>query len=194
MEYTYKYPANVREVNGRRFGHIVVPDEFLSQTQEELVKRLGAPGKTIAVQIEVNASKEYIWEVAASSADVFFSHQPVYAGLSPINSLGSEEGGRYIIHRVIDGTVSDRMGEVIINMPLAQFTVSDIDVADVSVAGLFPSLFSMNIEDHPDDHNKSLILLSYTMLGVAHPWALGILAYQANSIKHHAESANHENE
>ena len=190
MEYTYKYPANVREVNGRRFGHITVPDEFLSQTQEELVKRLGVPGKTIAVQIEVNASKDHIWEVAASSAEVFFSHQPVYAGLSPINSLGSEEGGRYIIHRVIDGTVSDRMGEVIINMPLSQFTVSDIDIADVSVAGLFPSLFSISLEDHPDDPDKTLVVLSYTLLSVAHPWALGILAYQANSIKHHAESAN----
>lgn len=190
MEYTYKYPANVREVNGRRFGHITVPDEFLSQTQEELVKRLGVPGKTIAVQIEVNASKDHIWDVAASSVEAFFSHQPVYAGLSPINSLGSEEGGRYIIHRVIDGTVSDRMGEVIINMHLSQFTVSDIDIADASVAGLFPSLFSISLEDHPDDPDKTLVVLSYTLLSVAHPWALGILAYQANSIKHHAESAN----
>ena len=192
MEYTYKYPANVREVNGRRFGHIIIPEAFLSQTQEELVKRLGVPGKTIAVQIEVNASKERIWEVAATSVEAFFSHQPVYAGLSPINSLESEEGGRYIIHRVIDGTVSDRIGEVIISMPLAQFTVSDIDIADVSVAGPFPSLHSIHFEDHPDDPNKSLVLLSYTMLSVAHPWALGILAYQANSIKHHAESTEDE--
>lgn len=194
MEYTYKYPANVREVNGRRFGHITISGEFLSQTHEELVKRLGVPGKTIAVQIEVNASKERIWDVAASSVEAFFSHQPVYAGLSPINSLGSEEGGKYIIHRVIDGAVSDRIGEVVINMPLAQFTVSDIDIADVSVAGQFPSLHSINLEDHPDDTNKTLVLLSYTMLSVAHPWALGILAYQANSIKHYAESVDSESE
>lgn len=189
MDYRYKYPANVREVNGRRFGHITIPDEFLAQTHEELIKRLGAPGKTIAVQIEVNASKERVWEVAASSVEAFFSHQPVYAGLTPINSLGSEEGGRYIIHRVIDGAVHDRMGEVIINMPLAQFTASDIDIADVSVGGPFPSLHSINLEDHPDGSDKTLVLLSYTMLGVAHPWALGMLAYQANSIKHHAESS-----
>ena len=192
MDYTYKYPVNVSEVNGRRFGHITVPDEFLSQTHEELMKRLGAPNKTIAVQIEVQASKEKIWEVAAGSVDAFYSHQPVYAGLSPINSLDSEEGGRYVIHRIIDGQVLDRVGEVMLNMPLAQFTVSDIDIADVSVSGFFPSLYSINLEDHPDDPEKTLVLLSYTMLGVAHPWALGMLAYQANSIKHYAESVGEE--
>ncbi|MCE2502963.1 MAG: hypothetical protein J4G05_02725 [Chlorobi bacterium] len=188
MDYTYKYPGNVSEVIGRRFGHITVPDEFLAQTHEELMKRLGAPNKTIAVQIEVNASKEHIWEIAAGSVDVFFSHQPVYAGISPINSLGSEEGGRYIIHRIIDGCVIDRVGEVMLSMPLSQFTVSDIDSADVSVSGFFLSLYSINLEDHPDNPDSTLVLLSYTMLGVAHPWALGMLAYQAKSIKHYAES------
>lgn len=188
MDYTYKYPANVSEVNGRRFGHVTVPDEFLAQTHEELIKRLGAPGKTIAVQIEVDAPKERVWELAGSSVDAFFSHQPVYAGLSPINSLGSEEGGRFITHRIMDGGVLDRMGEVMINMEMTQFTVSDIDIVDVSVAGFFPSLYSVNLEDFPNDPQKTLVLVSYTMLGVAHPWALGMLAYQANSIKHYAEA------
>lgn len=188
MDYTYKYPMNVSEINGRRFGHITVPDAFLAQTHEELMQRLGTPNKTIAVQIEVHAPKEKIWDMAAGSVDAFYSHQPVYAGLSPVNSLDSDEGGRHVIHRIIDGHVLDRIGEVMINMPLAQFTVSDIDIADVSVSGFFPSLYSINLEDHPDDPDKTLVLLSYTMLGVAHPWALGMLAYQANSIKHHAES------
>ena len=75
-----------------------------------------------------------------------------------------------------------------LSMPLSQFTVSDIDSADVSVSGFFPSLYSINLEDHPENPESTLVLLSYTMLGVAHPWALGMLAYQANSIKHYAES------
>ena len=192
MDYTYRYPENVSEVNGRRFGHIAVTEDFLAQTHEELLKRLGAPGKTIAVQIEVNAPKERVWEIAASSVDTFFSHQPVYAGVSSINALGSDEGGRFVTHRIMDGGVLDRIGEVLINMPLAQFTVSDIDIVDVSVSGFFPSLYSVNVEDHPDDPEKTLVLVSYTMLGIAHPWALGMLAYQANSIKHYAETVEEE--
>ena len=46
----------------------------------------------------------------------------------------------------------------------------------------------VNLEDFPNDPQKTLVLVSYTMLGVAHPWALGMLAYQANSIKHYAEA------
>lgn len=192
MEYTYRYPENVSEVNGRRFGHITVPESFLNQTHEELLKRLGAPGKTIAVQIEINAPKERVWEVAAGSVDTFFSHQPVYAGTSSINPFGAEEGGRFITHRIMDGGVLDRMGEVLINMPMSQFTVSDIDIVDVAVSGFFPSLYTVTLEDHPEDREKSLALVSYTMLGIAHPWALGMLAYQANSIKHHAETVEEE--
>lgn len=192
MDYTYRYPDNVSEVNGRRFGHIAVPGAFLAQTQEELVKRLGVPGKTIAIQIEVNATRELVWQVAASSVDTFFSHQPVYAGLSTVNALGSDEGGRFVTHRIMDGGVLDRLGEVMINLEPVQMTVSDIDIADVSVSGFFPSLYSVNLEDHPDDPDRTIVLVSYTMLGVAHPWALGMLAYQANSIKHHVESVEEE--
>ncbi len=192
MDYTYRYPDNVSEVNGRRFGHIAVPGAFLAQTQEELVKRLGVPGKTIAIQIEVNATRELVWQVAASSVDTFFSHQPVYAGLSTVNALGSDEGGRFVTHRIMDGGVLDRLGEVMINLEPVQMTVSDIDIADVSISGFFPSLYSVNLEDHPDDPDRTIVLVSYTMLGVAHPWALGMLAYQANSIKHHVESVEEE--
>ena len=188
MEYTYRYPDNVSEVNGRRFGHITVPEAFLAQTHEELLKRLGAPGKTIVVQIEVNAPKETVWEVAAGSVDTFFSHQPVYAGTSSINPFGGDEGGRFVTHRIMDGGVLDRVGEVLINIPMAQFTVSDIDIVDVAVSGFFPSLYTVTLESHPDDFDKTLVLVSYTMLGIAHPWALGMLAYQANSIKHFAET------
>ncbi len=189
MNYTYKYPNEVRDINGRSFGHVTINEEFLSQTHNELINRLGAPDKTIAVQIEVNAPKEKVWEVAAGSVTNFYSHQPIFAGLTHINSLGSDEGGRFIIHRVINGVIFDRIGEVMMNMPLSQFTVSDIEIADPSVSGFFPSLYSVKLEDHPDDPEKTLVLVSYTMLGVSHPWALGVLAYQANSIKYHAESA-----
>jgi hypothetical protein len=187
MNYTYKYPAKVQNINGRRYGHINIPEDHLAQTHNELMNRLDVPEKTIAVQIEINAPKDKVWDIAAGSVTRFFSHHPIYAGLTHLNSLGSEEGGRFIVHRAINGVIFDRIGEVLVNMPLSQFTVSDIEIADPSVSGFFPSLYSVKLEEHPDDPHKTLVLLTYTMLGVAHPWALGVLAYQANRIKYYSE-------
>ena len=110
----------------------------------------------------------------------FNQDHPVFAGLTRLNSLGSDEGGKFIVHRAINGCIFDRIGEVLVNMPLSQYTVSDVEIADPSVAGF-------SLEDHPDGSDKTIVLLTYTMLGVAHPWALGVLAYQANSIKYHSE-------
>ncbi len=187
MNYTYKYPTKIQSINGRRFGHINIAEEYLNQTHNELLSRLDVPEKTIAVQVEVDANTEQVWEIAASSVSKFFSHHPIFAGLSHLNSFGSEEGGRFVIHRAINGCIFDRMGEVLVNIPGSHFTVSDVEIADASVSGFFPSLYTIKVEEHPDDPDKTIVLLTYTMLGVAHPWALGILAYQANRIKFHAE-------
>lgn len=187
MTYTYKYPVQVRNVNGRRFGHIDFPEEYLIATQELLLQRLGTPEKTVAVQVEINAPREKVWQVAADNVAAFFWHHPVFAGLSYISSLESQEGGRFIIHRAINGTIVDRVGEVLVNIPGTELTVSDLEPSDVSVSGFFPSLYTIQLEQHPDTDQKTLVTLSYTMLTVPHPWALGVLAYQANSIKHHAE-------
>lgn len=191
MNYTYKYPTKVRSINGRRYGHIHIPEEHLNQTHNELLDRLDVPEKTIAVQVEINAPTEKVWEIAAGSVATFFSHHPIFAGLTHLNELGAQEGGRYVIHRTINSCIFDRIGEVLINIPGSQFTVSDVEIADASVSGFFPSLYTVKLDQHPDDPNKTIALLSYTMLGVAHPWALGVLAYQANGIKYHAE---HEHE
>ncbi|MBS1912201.1 MAG: hypothetical protein JST22_09460 [Bacteroidetes bacterium] len=194
MNYTYRYPARVQHINGRRYGHVHISEADLNQTHTELLDRLDVPEKTIAVQVEVNAPKEKVWEIAASSVAKFFSHHPIFAGLTYLGPLMSGEGGRYVIHRTINGCIFDRMGEVLINMPYSQFTVSDVEIADPSVSGFFPSLYTVKLEDHPDDREKTIVLLTYTMLGVAHPWALGVLAYQANGIKTHVEQAKEESE
>lgn len=187
MNYTYRYPSKLQTINGRRFGRINIAEEYLNQTHNELLARLDVPEKTIAVQVEINAPKEAVWEIASESVAKFFSHHPIFAGLTHLNALGSQEGGRFVVHRAINGCIFDRIGEVLVNIPYSQFTVSDVEIADPSVAGFFPSLYTLKVEDHPDDPQKSLVLLTYTMLGVAHPWALGVLAYQANGIKYHAE-------
>ena len=187
MNYTYRYPTKIQSINGRRHGHIALNEEFLNQTHNELLARLDVPEKTIAVQVEVNSPSDRVWEIAASTVEKFFSHHPILAGLSPLNSLGSEEGGRFIIHRVINGCIFDRLGEVLVHIPGSQMTVSDVEIADTSVSGFFPSLYTIKVEPHPEDPEKTIVLLTYTMLGVAHPWALGTLAYQANGIKYHAE-------
>lgn len=187
MNYTYRYPTKVQTINGRRYGHIHIAEEHLNQTHNELLDRLDVPEKTIAVQVEVNAPKHLVWEMAASSVTAFFAHHPIFAGLTHLNALKSDEGGRFVIHRTINGCIFDRIGEVLINIPYSQFTVSDVEIADPSVSGFFPSLYTIKLDDHPDDPNRTIVLLTYTMIGVAHPWALGVLAYQANGIKYHAE-------
>lgn len=192
MNYTYKYPSKIQNINGRRFGHINISEEYLTQTHNELLSRLDVPEKTIAVQVEVNAPKEKVWDASVGSVTKFFSHHPIFAGLTHLNSFKSEEGGRFVIHRAINGCIFDRIGEVLVNIPNSQFTVSDVEIADPSVSGFFPSLYTIKVEDHPDDPEKTIVLLTYTMLGVAHPWALGVLAYQANGIKYHAERQNSE--
>ena len=187
MNYTYKYPSKIQSINGRRFGHINIAEDHLNQTHNELLSRLDVPEKTIAVQVEVNAPKEKVWETAAGTVTRFYSHHPIFAGLTHLNSLGSEEGGRFVVHRAINGVIFDRIGEVLINIPNSQFTVSDVEIADPSVSGVFPQLYTVKVEEHPDDPQKTMVRLTYTMLGVAHPWALGVLAYQANGIKYHSE-------
>src|SRR5262245_41304798 len=94
MNYTYRYPEKVQSINGRRFGRINVAEDHLAQTHDELLSRLDVPEKTIAVQVEINAPKTKVWEVAARNTAAFYSHHPIFAGLTYLNSLGSEEGGR----------------------------------------------------------------------------------------------------
>lgn len=187
MNYTYRYPSKVQSINGRRFGRINVTEDHLTETHNELMNRLGSPEKTIAVQVEIDAPTDKVWKVAAGSVTKFYAHHPVFAGLTQLNTLGSDEGGRFVVHRAINGCIFDRIGEVLISIPESQFTVSDVEIADASVSGFFPSLYTVKFQEHPENSKKTIVLLTYTMLGVAHPWALGVLAYQANSIKYHSE-------
>lgn len=187
MHYTYRYPNKVQSINGRRFGRIHVSEDHLAGTHNELMQRLGSPEKTIAVQVEIDAPSDRVWKVAAGSVTKFYAHHPVFAGLTQLNSLGSDEGGRFVVHRAINGCIFDRIGEVMISIPESQFTVSDVEIVDASVSGFFPSFYTVKFQEHPENSKKTIVLLTYTMLGVAHPWALAVLAYQANSIKYHSE-------
>jgi hypothetical protein len=187
MKYRYEQPERVREISGHRFGRIDVAESQLEQTHDELLNRLGVPHKTIAVHVEIEASRETVWQVAAGSVSCFFSHQPSYCGVTALNALGSEEGGRYIVYRMIVGAIFERVGEVLVNMPLSQFTASDVDVVDPGVSGCFPSLYSIRLFDHAEDPNRTILLVSCTSIGVAHPWAAEIVSYQANSIRKQAE-------
>lgn len=187
MEYTYKYPYRVQSLSGRRSGRININEGHLAQVHEELMNRIDTPAHTIAVRVEIAARPETIWQIATGSAGAFFAHHPGFAGLTHVNSLGSDEGGRYVIHRAGRHGVVDRMGEVLVNLSNSQLTVSDIDIADPSVSGFFQALYSMRIENYSDESGMTTILLIYTMLGVAHPSALNALVHQANSIKKHSE-------
>jgi hypothetical protein len=188
MEYIYKYPNKVQNINGRRCGRININESHLAQLHEELINRLDTPAHTIAVRAEFAATPDRIWEVAAPSIGAYFAHHPGFAGLTTINSFGSDEGGRYIIHRAGKRGVIDRMGEVLVNLPGLQLTVSDVDIVDPSVSGFFQSLYTIRIDGQLEDSGLTRVMLTYTMLGVAHPSALGALVHQANSIKRRAES------
>lgn len=187
MDCTYEYPEAVQAARGERFGHLGFAEEHLEQTHTELMNRLDDPRRSISVHIEVDASRQIVWQVAAGSAGRFFSHQPSFCGMTVLGESGSHEGSRFVVHHSFSGIVYDRIGEVLVNLPLSQFTVSELDIADPGVSGFFPSLFTIRPYDHVDDPDRTVVLLSYTMLVVAHPWAAEILRYQAGSIKEQAE-------
>lgn len=83
----------------------------------------------------------------------------------------------------------DRLGEVITNMENSEMIVSDIDIADQSISGMFPSFYTLKLEQIGKKQKKSMLRLSYTMLSVPHPFVGEVLIYQANSIKQQSEAA-----
>lgn len=190
MNYTYDYPQRVRAIHGRRRGAIALNEEHIAQTHGELVERLDHPRRTITVQAVVEATPQRVWAVTGSAARLF-SHQPRFAGLSSLPGLfRGVEGSRFVIHRAHDGRVFDRIGEVMFCIENAQLTVSDIEIADPSVSGHFPSLYTMRLEEDPDDADRCVVQLSYTTLGVVPQLMPAVLLLQLRSIQERAEEAS----
>ncbi len=181
MLYTYAYPGSARG-DPRSYERIFVHEDHLDQTHCELIDRLDTPGNTIGISTELDAPPEVVWHEAAGSVGVFFSHLPAYRCLVHLNSLGSQEGGRYVVIREDRGRRLDRIGEVLVHLPGSQLTVSDIDSADASVAGSFPSLFTIRLESGTDDPSGTTMYIGHTMLGVPQAGILGALVHQVNSI------------
>jgi hypothetical protein len=190
MKYTYVYPERVSAIHGRGRGAFMLDEEHIAQTHGELLNRLDEPRGTVTVQATVDATLERVWSVTGSPARLY-SHQPRFAGLTTLRgSFGASEGGRYVIHRAHEGRVFDRVGEVLLNMECSQLTVSDIDIADPSVSGHFPSLFTIRLEEDPDDRDRCIVQLSYTTLGVVPPLMPAVLLLQLRSIQERAEEAS----
>lgn len=189
MKYTYEYPRRVRAIHGRRRGELSVNEEHIGQTHDELLDRLDSPRGGVTVQATVEATRLRVWSVVGSPARLF-SHQPRFAGLSTLaGPLGSTEGGRYVIHRAHEGVVFDRIGEVLLRIDGSQLAVSDIDVVDTSVSGHFPSLFTVRLEEDPEDSDRCIVQLSYTTLGVVPQLMPAVLLLQLRSIQERAEEA-----
>jgi hypothetical protein len=182
MLYTYRYPGSPGTEQKARYEQLYIQEDYLDHTHTELMNRLDDPSNTLGVSTEIDAPLDVVWEEAAGSAGVFFSHHPGYLCLIHLNSLGSQEGGRYVVVREHNGGTLDRIGEVLVNMPESQLTVSDIDSADPSVAGSFPALYTVRAMPHPEDAQKTLLFIGYTMLGVPFAGSLSMLIYIANSI------------
>ena len=181
MLYTYTYPKSARSEK-QSFERIYVQEDWLDQTHTELINRLDSPGNTVGISTEIDAPFDVVWQEAAGSVGVFFSHMPDYRCLVHLNSLGTDEGGRYVVIRESGEHRLDRIGEVLIHLPNSQLTVSDIDSADPSVSGTFPSLFTVRLEPGSEDADMTTIYIGYTMLGVPRPDVLNALVYQINSI------------
>jgi hypothetical protein len=173
---------------GSHRGAFWLDEDHIAQTHSELLQRLDDPRRTITVQSSVEASPERAWAVTGS-AERLFSHQPRYAALSRLRMPGSAEGSRYVIHRTHEGKLYNRVSEVLVDFPLAQLSVSDIDIADPSVAGHFPSLFTVRVEEDPNDATRCTVQVSYTTLGVVPPLMPAVLLLQLRSIQESAEEA-----
>lgn len=182
MHYTYQYPDRIKDINRRRYGRITIPEGHLAQTHEELLQILDIPGKTYTLRFDLAASREVVWEESAGSIARFFGHHHALMGVTELNGLGSGEGGRHIIHRELGGHILDRMSEVLISLPLAHLTVSDVDITDPSVSGYFPTLHTIRLESPATDPALTHVFLSSTFLGVPHPMVFELLQHQSASI------------
>lgn len=188
MKYRYEYPQRVRAIHGRDRGCFAIDEEHIGETHAELLSRLDEPRRTVTVQASVDASPERVWAITGSPARLF-AHQPRFAGLTPVGLIASGEGSRYVVHRAHEGRVFDRVGEVLIEIPGYQLTVSDIDIADPSVSGHFPSLFTVRVEEDPDDRERTIVQVSYTTIGLVPPLMPAVLLLQLRSIQERAEEA-----
>lgn len=189
MKYTYEYPKRVQSINGLRRGALRLNDEHIAQTHSELMNRLDDPRRTVTVQATVDATTATVWAIAGSP-ERLFSHQPRFAALTTIEPGATSEGSRFVIHRMHDGRVYDRAGEVLVSIPQFQLSVSDIDVADASVSGHFPSMFTVRVEDADGDSERSIVRVSYTTIGVIPPLMPAVLLLQLRSIQERAEEAS----
>jgi hypothetical protein len=186
MQYTYRYPGSIQGLLGRRYGQLNLPEESLSQTHEALMDRLDHPTKTLCVTLETDAPPTEVWEAAARTLEVFYSHQPGYAGTVGLNSLGMQEGGRFVVYRTRDGRVEARTGEVLVNLTGSHLVLSDLDIGDPSVSGSFPSLFSLRL-DEGTAPGRTMIYLCHTALGVLDAALLPFLIRQLQSIGQRVE-------
>lgn len=189
MDYSYENPQRVRSINGHRRGAFRLNDEHIAQTHSELMDRLDDPRRSVTVQTTVDATPELVWAVAGSPEQLL-SHQPRFAALTELGLLSSDEGARFVIHRMHDGRVYDRVGEVLVNIPGYQLTVSDIDIADPSVSGRYPSLFTVRVAADADDPSRTLLQIVYTTIGLVPPLMPAVLLLQLRSIQERAEEAS----
>ena len=116
MIYKFKYPEIVSKINTIYNGQVEITSDYLAETHSVLLSFLERPEKQISVNIEIDAPIELIWRIAAGTIDKFYSHQPAVIGVSEVNSLDSQEGTRFIVHRNINGGILDRLGEVILSL------------------------------------------------------------------------------
>ncbi|HVK40230.1 MAG TPA: SRPBCC family protein [Candidatus Kapabacteria bacterium] len=190
MKYTYEYPRRVRAIHGRSDGTFSVNEDHVAQTHGELLDHLDSPRGGVTVQATVDATPRRVWSVVGSPARLF-SHQPRFAGLSTLAGyFGASEGGRYVIHRAHEGVVFDRFGEVLLCMEGSQLSVSDLDIVDPSVSGHFPSLFTVRLEEDPEDSDRCIVQLTYTTIGVVPQLMPAVLLLQLRSIQERAEEAS----
>jgi hypothetical protein len=138
--------------------------------------------RTISAQTTLTITPERLWKLVGS-AERFFALQPRFAGLTPINGNGLAEGSRYVIHRSHDGMIFDRVGEVLVSIRERQLTVSDLDIADPSVSGHFPSMFTLLIEPVGDDPGRSNVRIFFSTVGVLPSLIPAVLLLQLRNLQ-----------
>lgn len=189
MLYKFKYPEVVSNINSINNGIVEINMDYISDTHSTLLNFLNRPEKQISVIIDVDAPIEVIWGIAGGDIAKFFFHQPAVIGVSEVSTFGSDEGARFVVHRNINGGILDRFGEVITNIENSEMIVSDIDIADQTISGMFPCFYGITLEPLGKKQRKSKLKLTYTMLSVPHPFVGEVLIYQANSIKQQSEAS-----
>lgn len=164
MLYTFNYPDQVARLTGRRGGRVFVTEDFLRQTHEKLIERVSRQDRFLIHTWRVPESIEVVWDLLCGSAERFFSLLPIHDTTSLKGASLEVIGSRFVVHwDARKNGVVDRLAEVIHYFPLRRVCVSDIEIADQSVTGIWQRIYGVELAQTPTGAGTEITISTHAL-------------------------------